>query len=68
MDGRTKNGTMPLGVLTRLASEIAYAQKRQCLRHLAVEQSCLEQAAKAVEEAIQCREQIIKAGIDHDRQ
>jgi hypothetical protein len=51
-DGRCRAGNTPMGTLSRLAAEIAYTQKRLCLRHQDVVQECLKIAAAQVEEAM----------------
>ena len=51
LDGRHA-GNSPLAVLSRLSGEIAYAQKRLCLRYDPQSQKWLEKAANCVEEAM----------------
>lgn len=52
IDGRCRGGNTPLGTLCRLAGEIAYTQKRVCLRREGEAQRLLTIAADAVEAAI----------------
>jgi hypothetical protein len=51
-DGRQRGGNTPMSVLSRLACEIAYVQKRLCLRDEIVAQECLKIAAGSVEDAL----------------
>jgi hypothetical protein len=56
-DGRQRGGNNPVSVLSRLACEIAYVQKRLCLRDEPVAQEFLKLAADSIEDAISYIEQ-----------
>lgn len=51
-DGRCRAGNTPMGTLSRLAAEIAYTQKRLCLRHQDAVQDYLKLAAEMIERAM----------------
>lgn len=51
LDGRTVHNS-PVGVLSRIAGELAYTQKRACLRHKKEIQACLSEAMRQIENAL----------------